>query len=278
MDRRERSGDLLAGLLALQQSWAGELYVALPGIVQSFDPAKRTCVVQPAVKANVMTPDGSSRWDTMPLLLDCPVVFPGGGDVVLTFPLKLGDEVLVIFSDRCIDAWWQNGGLQNQAEFRMHDLSDGYCIPGPSSVPRVEASINPTKATLRSRDGVTFISVDPVGHEIDVITTGVQINVKPNEVDVITPGAQVTAKTNEVDVDVGSSHVAVKPLEIDLTVGASSISMTPSGLSMATTACSISVTGGQVAVTGALVINGNPFVTHHHSGVTTGGGTTGDVV
>src|SRR5206468_1066558 len=125
MDRRERSGDLLAGLLALQQSWAGELYVALPGLVQSFDPVKRTCVVQPAVKASIMTSDGSSRWDKMPLLLDCPVVFPGGGDVVLTFPLKLGDEVLVVFSDRCIDAWWQNGGLQNQAELRMHDLSDG---------------------------------------------------------------------------------------------------------------------------------------------------------
>ena len=172
MDRRERSGDLLAAILALQQSWASEFWTALPGIIQSFNPTERTCVVQPSIKAQVVDEIGAPQWVTMPLLLDCPVLFPGGGGVTLTFPLKAGDECLVVFADRCLDSWWQSGGVQVQAELRMHDLSDGVCIPGICSKPKVQSAISTDKAQLRSDDGLTSISVDPLNHRVEVLTTG----------------------------------------------------------------------------------------------------------
>lgn len=62
-------------------------------------------------------------------------MMPRGGGFALTFPVAAGDECLVVFADACIDSWWQSGGVQNQAEKRRHDLSDGIVIPGLWSQP-----------------------------------------------------------------------------------------------------------------------------------------------
>jgi hypothetical protein len=96
---------------------------------------------------------------TPPLQALCPVQFPSGGGFTLTFPVAQGDECLVVFSSRCIDAWWQSGGVQNQAVMRMHDLSDGFAVLGFSSVPRVIGGISATATQLRSNDGSTFVEV-----------------------------------------------------------------------------------------------------------------------
>lgn len=135
------------------------IWTALPGIIQSFNPTEMTCVVQPAIKAVIFSQDGSAVDVALPLLLDCPVQFPSGGGLVLTFPLTQGDECLVVFASRCIDAWWASGGIQAQAELRMHDLSDGFCIPGISSVPNVIPNISATSAQLRDKAGDTLIDV-----------------------------------------------------------------------------------------------------------------------
>lgn len=182
MDRRERSGDGITAMLAALGGWQSSIWTALPGIIQSFDPAKQTAVILPALQAKVQSPDGSFSWVTLPPLLDCPVAFPSGGGITLTFPLTFGDECLVVFASRCIDNWWQHGSpdgqtAQEQAELRMHDLSDGFCLPGVSSVPKVIPSISSTKAQLRNTAGTTFLEMDPVtGHmalhapQFDVVT------------------------------------------------------------------------------------------------------------
>ncbi|MGC8050122.1 Gp138 family membrane-puncturing spike protein, partial [Salmonella enterica] len=77
----------------------------------------------------------------------------------MTFPVAQGDECLVVFASRCIDSWWQSGGIQEQAELRMHDLSDGFAILGFRSQPRALSNISTTSAQLRSDDGATFIDL-----------------------------------------------------------------------------------------------------------------------
>lgn len=168
MDRRERGGQAVTALLAAFEGLQTQIWTALPGIIQSFDPVKQTARILPALKINVQQPDGSFVWTTMPELLDCPVQFACGGGVTLTFPIAAGDECLVVFASRCIDNWWEKGSpgnmvAQEQAEFRMHDLSDGFCIAGVSSVPRVIADISTTKAQLRTDDGLTCVEIDPAG-------------------------------------------------------------------------------------------------------------------
>lgn len=173
MDRRERSADLDTALLAAFQGQQTTLWTAMPGIITTaLDINKRTVSVQPALRARVQAPDGSFSWVQMPLLVDCPVVFPSGGNCTLTFPIAPGDECLVVFASRCIDAWWQSGGVQNQADFRMHDLSDGFVFVGAQSVPNVIPNISPNTVQLRSNDGTAFIEINPSTHDLQMKTPG----------------------------------------------------------------------------------------------------------
>lgn len=156
-----------------QRSAQSKLWTSLPGIIQSFDAGAMTCVVQPAVQVFVTTDDGSMVLTTLPLLLDCPVQFPAGGGCTLTFPVAVGDECLVVFASRCIDSWWQSGGIQAQAELRMHDLSDGFALLGFRSQPQVISGISLQAVQLRSDDGAAFVEVNPTNHAINITTNSV---------------------------------------------------------------------------------------------------------
>jgi len=149
-------------------------WTSLPGIIQSFNAAQQTVVVQPAIRAVVFDIDGQPTNVALPLLLDCPAQFPAGGGFSLTFPVKAGDECLVVFASRCIDAWWQSGGVQNQAVMRMHDLSDGFALLGFRSVPRALSAISTSATQLRSDDGATFVEVGAG----EITLKGAQINLQ----------------------------------------------------------------------------------------------------
>lgn len=148
------------------------LWTALPAIVQEFDPETLTCVCQPTIKGRIKKTDGSIELVDMPLLLDCPVVFPHAGGCSLTFPVKQGDECLVVFSSRGIDFWWQQGGVQPPPEPRMHDLSDGFAILGVWSQVTKIASVSTSSVQLRSDDGQAFVEINPQSHNVNVKTSG----------------------------------------------------------------------------------------------------------
>ncbi len=174
--RQERGTNLVGAVNVLFSNRQSELWTALPGIIQSFDPAKQTVVVQPTIQALVTINELQDKeWVDLPVLLDCPVFFPSGGGVTLTFPVKVGDECLVVFSSRCIDAWWQNGGVQVQAELRMHDLSDGFAFAGFTSNPRTLAGISTTTAQLRTDTGGAKVELNPVGEIVNIAGTVVNI-------------------------------------------------------------------------------------------------------
>jgi len=206
MDRRERIDNQVTAFQAALQGWTAGLWVALPGILQSFNGTKRTATVQPSIQAQIRDTKGTWQNHTLPLLLDCPVVFPGGGGYGWTFPLAKGDEGLVIFASRCIDAWWQSGGVQPQAELRSFDLSDGIFFPGLFSQPRLPAvPVSMTSAQIRSDDGSTLIDLSSgkvaiTANEIDLTARnklslsggGVGVVYTAGNVDDYTEGTVVT--------------------------------------------------------------------------------------
>jgi len=163
MDRRERGVDATDAMLAVIRGVKSELWTSLPGIIVSFNADAQTVEVQPAIKALIRGPMGAETWVNLPVLPDVPVVFPSGGGFTLTFPIQPGDECLVVFAARCIDAWWQSGGAQQQIEQRLLDLSDGFCIPGPHSQPRKLSGVSTSDVQLRSDDGSTFVAIQPGG-------------------------------------------------------------------------------------------------------------------
>ncbi|WP_371355599.1 Gp138 family membrane-puncturing spike protein [Pseudomonas chlororaphis] len=172
MDSRERMNDPIVGLSVALNGWQSKIQTAVPGIIQSFSADHMTCTVQPAISGQVRDETGAIIDVDLPLLTDCPVQFPAGGGCTLTFPVKPGDECLVVFSSRCIDSWWQSGGIQAQADLRMHDLSDGFALLGFRSQPRVIGSISGAAAQLRTDDGAAFIEVDSSTHAINAVTNG----------------------------------------------------------------------------------------------------------
>lgn len=176
MDPREQINNYEEALRTMLDGRQATIWTALPGIIQSFDRVKQTCVVQIALQATQTKSDGTQQQVNFPLLLDCPVIFPSGGGFCLTLDLQQGDECLMLFSNRCIDAWWQSGGVQKQQEFRMHDLSDGFVLPGPHSQPNKISNIKANAAQLRSDDGMTYVEVNDSGIVKVVAPGGISLN------------------------------------------------------------------------------------------------------
>lgn len=200
MDRRERINDDHAALLAALGGAQAGMWTALPAIVQSFDAAAETIAAQPAIQARVRDKTGAHTWVDLPLLVDVPVVFQGGGGFTLTFEPVVGDEALIVFASRCIDNWWLAGGVQAQAELRMHDLSDGFALVGLKSQPRVLAGgVKPGVAQLRSDDGGMYVEL-AAGHVCNIVAPGginitgpVTINGTAHITAAVTADATITA-------------------------------------------------------------------------------------
>ena len=115
---------------SLKRSIGFETHVCLPCIVQSYDTNKRTIEAQPAIRERYIPEDGKIQYVQYPLLINVPVVFPSAGGYHIHFPIKKGDECIVVFSDLSIDNFWLHGNVQNPVEQRRHDLSDGLAIFG----------------------------------------------------------------------------------------------------------------------------------------------------
>lgn len=212
----ERAPDLLTTIRdAINAALAG-LWVSIPCIVESYDEEAVTITAQPTIQLQVGQPDGSIMLVDIPLLQDVPVMFPRGGGCTMTFPVKAGDECLVVFASRCIDGWWQSGGIQPPMENRKHDLSDGFAWFGPQSQPNKIGSISTTTAQLRSDDGQAYIELDPTSHAVNVKTPGTFTvdagqNVFKGPVafeDAVTmaSGLDVTGQLKNNGKDVGSDH------------------------------------------------------------------------
>lgn len=136
-----------------------DLHTCLPGIIHKFDPVTQTAEVQPAVK-RIFIEKGAVN---LPMCVDVPVAFPGGGDFFLTFPVKVGDECILHFSERAIDFWHFNGGVQLPAEYRLHDLSDAFAVVGVNSQPKKIPSFNATDTELRDRNRTVRTTMKPDG-------------------------------------------------------------------------------------------------------------------
>lgn len=209
MRRLERQDDETVTMHVALRGHQASVWTALPGIIQSFNAAKMTVEVKPAVQVSLLDINGDITWVALPLLVDCPVVFPGGGGYTLTFPIAAGDECLVVFASRCIDSWWEQGGAPQPPEVRMHDLSDGFVIVGPRSVPRALSSISTTDVVLRSDDGTAKISIK--ANKDIAFTTTANVTMNAAQVNItgavnITGDVATTGALTNNGVSVGSTH------------------------------------------------------------------------
>ncbi len=228
MDRHQRVHNP-AETLKLAMEWKqAQLWTALPGIVARYPGTAGyplTIDVQPTIMGLVTDSKGLNSWRQMPIIQDCPLQFQGGGGVTATFPVNAGDECLLIFSARAIDLWFVNGGIQEQVEPRMHNLSDGFALVGVRSVPRSFA-LDRSAACLITDDGQTYFKLNPTTKAIasqasgGITLNGVTIDQNGNIVTpttIVANGNITSHATISADTDVlaagksGKSHVHPDP-------------------------------------------------------------------
>lgn len=256
MDQRERYLDEPETYRVAMEAWQTRIWTAIPGVIKQFPSASgiggMVADIQPTVNGRIRTKEGEFQSIQMPLLLDCPVIFPGGGGVTLTFPIEAGDECLVIFSARCIDAWWQQGFVAGKAgvpvngkqtmdppDLRMHNLSDGFALVGVRSKPREIPSLNTQAAQLRNDEGTLVIGVNPITKAVNVLNT-------------MSGGTVVVSVTNGTATVTANNGINLNGVTID--------------------------SSGNVVTPGDVTSKGTVLHTHVHSGVSTGSGDTGPPV
>jgi hypothetical protein len=149
-DRLEssRTPDLSEVIQTAMSLALGEMFVALPGAVQVYDPVTQTADVLPMVTPHVVFEDGNEDVDMLPVIPSVPVAFPRGGGAYITFPIVPGDLVLLVFCDRSIDKYKTGGGTVPipPIDLRQHDISDAVAIPGFYPLPKVIKDAAPSAA------------------------------------------------------------------------------------------------------------------------------------
>ena len=186
---------------------AAQIRCALPGVIQSFNPATQTASVQPAIKMKRNLGEGVSHVD-LPVVQNVPVVLPfaQGAGLLLTLPIQSGDECLLVFADRPIDNFTQGGGVQpcagsannDSSSPRAHSLSDAICIPGIISNPQAVPEYSNKNIELRDRERKQYISLGPEGI---IITDGTaKWNMKNGAVTMNAPAGISYASTANMEV------------------------------------------------------------------------------
>ncbi len=100
------------------------------GQINSFDAEKKT--VQARILFKRVLPDNTIT--DYPILVDCPVFTLQGGGGALQFPISAGDQCLILFSDRNIDAWFSTGSANAPFNARCHDIADGFALVGVNAI------------------------------------------------------------------------------------------------------------------------------------------------
>lgn len=246
---------------------AGQIRCAMPGVIQSFDPATQTATVLPAIKMKVNLGDGVKQMD-LPPVDSVPVVLPfaQGAGLLLTLPIRGGDECLLIFADRSLDNFVQSGGVQPTVSTaseettspRAHSLADAICIPGIISNPQAVPEYNTDNIELRDRERKHYISLGPEG--ITITDSTAKWNMKGGKVTMDAPaGIQETSASAVSRITTGKQTIVGD----NIRVGDGS--------------------GGTDEIENSLKSRSGTFIDknnrdssgHGHGGVQTGGGNTG---
>ena len=107
------------------QDVVNQIHTAMTGKIMSFNASKGRATVRPYGKY-ITEEDGEMDY---PDLTDVPVVFPYSmsAEVGITFPIKKGDDCLVIISETDLDEWLDGAAVDGSLRY---DLNNAICIPG----------------------------------------------------------------------------------------------------------------------------------------------------
>jgi len=104
--------------------------VCLPGKVVSYHAGENRCDVKPMLPDVYTDSSGAQRVVDIPIINRVPVMVDRGGGYSITHPLKAGDFVTLLFSDKALDGFLMDGGQRTPEDPRTHDVNDAIAFPG----------------------------------------------------------------------------------------------------------------------------------------------------
>ena len=128
---KSRSPSLEEVLNTAIEYHTADIWTALPGSIDSYDPIDQKADIKPLITSLSETAEGDELAENLPVLPNVPIIFPRGGEFFLSFPLKPGDHVLLIFNSRSIDKFVTGDGeVTNPDDYLRHDLSSAVAYAG----------------------------------------------------------------------------------------------------------------------------------------------------
>jgi hypothetical protein len=148
------------------------------GTVQSFDATKQTATATVNYKKTIFQLNRATGLYApvlvnYPVLLDCPVIFLGGGTASLTCPVKKNDECLILFNDRDIDNWFKGSSTSPVATSRAHSFSDGLILVGIRSLAHVLENFEIDRISMRNGSARTSVTDDEL---VDISNDDTDLN------------------------------------------------------------------------------------------------------
>lgn len=129
------------------------IFVSVPGIIETYDQEKKRCRVRPAI--NIRFTSGDT--DLPSSIVNVPVVWPSGGGFSLLSPLPAGAPVSIHFSQRGITKFKETFEQADPGN-GVFDKEDAYVIPGFGALSVSPASLN--GISLQAEDGSNYIYVE----------------------------------------------------------------------------------------------------------------------
>lgn len=178
-------------------------------IVEEFRPETMEVQCRIANKKLIgLNPDGSQILQDYPLIT-ARCHFFGWGGIGATYPIEKGMEGILLFNDRELESWFINGGVNQLAYTRCHDLTDAIFICGIHSKPNL---IEVLLDCLHLYNGETDIQLQQ--EKIITNTTDAEINV--TEKIAVNAKDEVVKLSNSLDLEATTS-TKVKTQDLTIT-------------------------------------------------------------
>lgn len=199
----EETPDLLDVLDLFEEKLLTNIHTALPGRVESYDPATQRADVQPLIRRRVPKAGTDRReWvhEDLPLIPSVRVIHPRGGGAFVHLPIATGDTVLLVFCETGIGHWEAgNGDMSDAGDERRHHLAHAVAIPGfypaAKNIPSEDANRREIVVGFEGGATVRVRSPQASAPNTVVLETSAQV-ILGGEV-----GAQFMARADRVDAE-----------------------------------------------------------------------------
>lgn len=206
-----------------------DLHVCIPATVVEYDPDTQYADVQISLK--IKYEDGTLiNWPVIP---NVPVVHPraNGGKTYIHIPLKKDDQLTLVVSERSLDNWKTQGGIQDPDDRRKFNMTDAYALIGGAAEPDAFSVDDPDAIEITNKSGMfqikdngdTIVTTDKTHIQINndgtinigesVNTGDIKIKNKSTEVDILGNGKINIGTSSSDDINITTESNSIQILK-----------------------------------------------------------------